>query len=304
MPLARAPVPVTAIIPAYNRAELIRRALTSVRAQTRPPAEVLVIDDASTDGTAAVARELGARVLRHDTNRGAAAARNTALDAASQPWLALLDSDDEWLPHHLETLWALRGAFVLAAGSAIQPGDGTHPPRIYGPAFRDVAVLHSPATLVWPENVIPASGVLVRSDVVRAVGGFDTSLRYAEDFDLWLRVLERGPGIISSSIVYRWHAHAGQKSSEAGPALATHRRIVEKYRGRPWWSPALFERRLGTQEWDLMRLDLRSGRRRSAARRAATLVRSPQRAYGAAGVLVLRYGRRRRARSAARALTA
>ena len=225
------------------------------------------------------------------------------MEAASQPWLALLDSDDEWLPHHLETLWALRGDYMLAAGSAIQPGEDGRPPRVYGPAFRRTAVLHSPAVLVWPDNPIPASGVLVRTDVVRAVGGFDTSLRYAEDFDLWLRVLERGPAIVSSRVVYRWHAHPGQKSSEADPALATHRRIVEKYRDRAWWSQSLLERRLGTQEWDRLRLELRTGDRRSAARRAVRLLRSPQQAYGVAGVLVVRYARRRRVRSAARALT-
>jgi glycosyltransferase involved in cell wall biosynthesis len=285
-------LPVTAIIPAFNRAELIARALASVGAQTSPPREVVVVDDASTDGTADVARRFGARVLRHETNRGAAAARNTGIAAAEQPWLALLDSDDEWLPHHLETLWPLRDAHVVVAGTAIQPGSN----RIYGPAFRHTAVLRSPAALVWPDNVIPASGALVRTDVVRAVGGFDTALRYAEDFDLWLRVLERGTGIASSRIVYRWHTHGGQKSSDAGPALSAHRQIVDKYRDRPWCTSRLMERRLGTQEWDLLRLDLRRGDRRGALRRTARLAVSPQRLYGIVGLLVGRLGRRRRAR--------
>jgi glycosyltransferase involved in cell wall biosynthesis len=285
-------LPVTAIIPAFNRAELIARALASVNDQTIPPREVVVVDDASTDETAAVARRFGARLLRHQTNRGAAAARNTGIAAADQPWLALLDSDDEWLPHHLETLWELRDAHVVVSGTAIQPGSN----RLYGPAFRRAAVLRSPAALIWPDNVIPASGALVRTDVVRAVGGFDTTLRYAEDFDLWLRVLERGTGLASSRVVYRWHAHGGQKSSDAGAALSAHRQIVEKYRDRPWWTIRLMERRLGTQEWDLLRLDLRSGDRRSALRRTVRLAVSPQRLYGVLGLLVVRLERRRRAR--------
>jgi glycosyltransferase involved in cell wall biosynthesis len=291
-----ATLPVTAIIPAFNRAELVQRALASVKAQTCPPREVIVVDDASTDATAEAARRLGARVLRHESNRGAAAARNTGVAAAEQPWLALLDSDDEWLPHHLETLWALRGDHVLAAGTAIQPGRDGQKNRIFGPAFRRTALLRSPAALVWPDNFIPASGVLLRTDIVRDAGGFDASLRYAEDLDLWLRVLDRGTGVATCRIVNRWHAHAGQKSLAAGPALTAHRQIVEKYQGRPWWSQRLLERRLGTQDWDVLRLDLRHGETVRALRRAARVARSPQRLVGIAGLLVVRFGRRRRAR--------
>lgn len=290
-------LPVTVIIPAFNRAQLVRRALASVHAQTCAPSEVLVIDDGSSDGTADAARALGAEVLRHEANRGAAAARNTGIAAATQPWLALLDSDDEWLPRRLQVLWSLRDGHVLAAGSAIQPSEDGQIPRVLGLPFRRTAILRSPAVLVWPENIIPASGVLVRTDVVRAVGGFDASLRYAEDFDLWLRVLDRGPGILTSEVVCRWHTHGGQKSSHAGPALAAHRQIISKYRGRSWWSASLVERRLGTQQWDLLRLELRQGHRRRALRRAARLACSPQRVYGVAGLLVTRFGRRRRARA-------
>jgi glycosyltransferase involved in cell wall biosynthesis len=289
-------LPVTAIIPAFNRAELIQRALASAKAQTFPPREVIVVDDASTDATAEVAAQLGARVLSHETNQGAAAARNTGIAAAGQPWLALLDSDDEWLPHHLATLWALRGDHVFAAGTAIQPGRDGQDHRIYGLAFRRTAVLRSPAALVWPDNFIPASGILVRTDIVRAVGGFDDSLRFAEDFDLWLRVLDRGTGIATCRIVNRWHAHPGQKSLAAGPTLAVHRQIIEKYQGRPWWSPGLLERRLGTQDWELVRLYLRRGETRRALRRAACVAVSPQRMFGIVGLLVVRFGRRRRAR--------
>src|SRR3954464_2844452 len=92
-------IPVSVVIAAYNRADMLRRAIASVRAQ-RPavPAEIVVVDDASSDATADVAEVLGATVVRHPVNRGESAARNSAIEAAAQPWIAVLDSDDEWLP--------------------------------------------------------------------------------------------------------------------------------------------------------------------------------------------------------------
>ena len=101
-------VPVSVIIPAFNRAELVRRAVDSVLAQRTTPDEIIVVDECSTDATPEVAGSLGARVIRHEQNRGAAAARNTGLAEARNDWVALLDSDDEWLPNLLEVLWPMR----------------------------------------------------------------------------------------------------------------------------------------------------------------------------------------------------
>ncbi|MDJ0512494.1 MAG: glycosyltransferase family A protein, partial [Methyloceanibacter sp.] len=89
---------VTAIIPAYNRSHCIGRALESVFAQTLPPDETIVVDDASTDDLAAALAPFGDRIrrVRHESNQGAAAARNTGLQAATGDWVAFLDSDDVW----------------------------------------------------------------------------------------------------------------------------------------------------------------------------------------------------------------
>src|SRR5205814_6119521 len=102
-------LPVSVVVPAHDRADVIERALRSVAEQRDcEPAEVIVVDDRSTDRTAELAEAHGARVLRHDRNRGQAAARNTGVRATVQPWIALLDTDDEWLPDHLAVLWPLR----------------------------------------------------------------------------------------------------------------------------------------------------------------------------------------------------
>lgn len=94
---------VTVVIPAYNAAGHIRRALDSVFAQTRKADEIIVVDDGSTDETAAIVRHYGQRVrLIQQANAGVSAARNAGIKAAACQWVALLDADDEWQPQYLE----------------------------------------------------------------------------------------------------------------------------------------------------------------------------------------------------------
>jgi glycosyltransferase involved in cell wall biosynthesis len=104
---------VSAIIPTFNRREMVMRAVTSALHQSHPVHEVIVIDDASTDGTAALfegTSDQRIRFVRLPENRGGAVARNTGIDLATGGWIAFLDSDDEWLPEKLEQqLCAARG---------------------------------------------------------------------------------------------------------------------------------------------------------------------------------------------------
>src|SRR6185295_2750617 len=96
---------ISVVVPTYNRARLVVRAVESVLAQTRPPDELIVVDDGSTDDTPAALARFGDRVrLVSQRNAGAAAARNNGLALASRPWAAFLDSDDVWVPDHLHLL--------------------------------------------------------------------------------------------------------------------------------------------------------------------------------------------------------
>jgi glycosyltransferase involved in cell wall biosynthesis len=294
-------LPVSVVIPAYNREALISRALASVVAQRpSPAAEVIVVDDGSTDRTAAVAGDLGARVIRLEHNSGAATARNAGIQAATQPWVALLDSDDEWLPHLLASLWPLRGDHVLVTGSSLHVGDDPSRDRIGGPPARSPMLVSSPAALVFPHNFIASSGVLVRRDAILAAGGYRTDLRYAEDFDLWLRVLEQGTGVVSPAVVSIYHTHGGQKSRDVEGPRAAQRAAVSSRMAAAWWSPELFERRIAADAWDDLRGAIAQRRWVSALGHARTIVRRLVRVRAAADVASWRRAQRRRSAMVAR----
>jgi GT2 family glycosyltransferase len=302
-PLERSgePLPVTVVIPAFEREREIGRALASVAAQ-RPaaPAEVIVVDDGSRDATAAVASRCGARVVRLERNAGAASARNAGVRAASQPWIALLDSDDEWLPHLLASLWPLCDDHVLVSGASLNLGAETADDRIGGPPIAAPMVLRSPAALVFPHNFIASSGVLVRRDALLAVGGYRTDLRYAEDFDLWMRVLERGTGVVSPAVVSLYHRHAGQKSMDAEGPREAQRTAIASRAAAAWWSPVLLERRIAADAWDDLRPAVRQGRWREALDHAATIARRPARIRAVLDLALWRAAQQRRSAMVAR----
>src|SRR5690348_3025712 len=101
---------ISVIIPAYNAANCIQRAIDSALAQTLPPREVIVVDDGSTDETPRLVVSYGERVhLIQQSNAGPGAARNRAVRASRGEWLAMLDADDSWLPQKLERQLAYIG---------------------------------------------------------------------------------------------------------------------------------------------------------------------------------------------------
>jgi hypothetical protein len=259
---------------------------------------VIVVDDASSDDTAAVARSLGAQVIVREVNGGAAAARNDGIRAARHEWVALLDADDEWLPDHLATVWPHRGEHVLVAAAALVAGDDDAATRIHG-VTRRARALPDPSALVFPENFVPASGALVRREAMLAAGGYRTERRFAEDFDAWLRLLGQGTGVALPTVTCVWRQHAAQKSRNPA-AAAVQRAIVESYAGEAWWSPALVQRRLAVRAWDDLRAAQANGDRRAMLRPAAWLVARPVRSAAVLRILAWRLSHRRAARAVAR----
>lgn len=287
-------LPVTVVIPVYNRARELRRALETVFAQTPDLAdEVIVVDDGSSDETAAVAAAMGARVVVHEQNRGLAAARNTGLQEARNEWVALLDSDDEWCPHHLATLWPLRADHVLVATSAMWCRESSSNDRFQGPVERRPIVLDSPRTLLYPGNFITVSAAMVKRSESQEVGGFVAHHGVAEDLHAWCRLLEVGTAHVSPVVTIRYAVHEGQMSSDYRTMHRGKLDIAQSYAGHPWWSTRLVERWKGVAAWDAFRAKMAVGDRRRALRELTLLAR-PQPALGLLGILARRFRVRRR----------
>jgi glycosyltransferase involved in cell wall biosynthesis len=243
-------VPVTVVIPAYNRPEMTARAVRSALAQRpEPPAEVLVVDDCSADDTGAAARAAGARVVRHDVNRGRSAARNTGVHAAGHAWVGFLDSDDEWRPDLLATLWPLRDGHTVVGGGAWyrDAGGGA---RYRGLLRRRPLVLRSGAPLVFV-NLLACSAVLAQREAVLAAGGFDTAREPVEDLDLWLRMLRSGTGVVSPAPVLDYHLHGDQSVADRD-AMAAAQLAVLRANGAPRWRVEAWR---GAAAWDAWRRD-------------------------------------------------
>ena len=198
---------VCVVIPAYNSAATIVRALDSVAAQTYPPARVLVVDDASTDGTdrAALAyARAKVDVIRLKTNAGAAAARNAGIRNANTELIAFLDADDEWLPHKLEKqiclILAEKDYVFVSCGSNLISCGGKNLGDIY--RGQPITTGANAWKALLQDNYVTTPSVLVWRRHLDELGGFDVSLKIAEDQDMWIRLAERGGlGYVDESLV-------------------------------------------------------------------------------------------------------
>jgi glycosyltransferase involved in cell wall biosynthesis len=225
-------VALSVVIPAYNRCGVIGAAVQSVLQQQLPAAdwtyEIVIVDDGSSDDLEGALAPFGdhARLLRHAKNAGAAAARNTGIQAASGEYVALLDSDDIWLPGKVIQQVAAMQQYGWGASCTafmlVEP-DGR---EAVAPDLPTQAI--SLSELVWGCVVSPGSTLMCRRSLFTEVGPFDTALKRLEDWD-WLLRLARfeplgflaqplarispsgtpGAGVILPAAGELWEKHAG-----------------------------------------------------------------------------------------------
>ena len=180
---------VSVIIPTFNRAQKVARAVASVLYQTYTDYELIVVDDGSRDHTPDTLAQFRAHIIRllHEENRGVSAARNTGIRASRAPLIAFLDSDDYWLPEKL----AVQVAFFKAHPRAmacqtqeiwIRKGRRVNPRKKHLKPSGDLFIPSLKLCLVSP------SAVMVKRSLLDEVGRFDEALPVCEDYDLWLRV--------------------------------------------------------------------------------------------------------------------
>ncbi len=183
------------VIPTYNRAEVIGRAVGSVTRQTYRPIEIFVVDDASTDDTVETLNQLPfpeLRVIRHATNQFAAAARNSGMRAATGEYIAFLDSDDTWLPDKLERQVALLesepDAGICFGGVLMKKGRGYREkvllPKLDRADPDDVLFQYMTGRI----HIITTTFMFRRS-LLDEVGLMDVELRRNQDIDFFIRML-------------------------------------------------------------------------------------------------------------------
>jgi glycosyltransferase involved in cell wall biosynthesis len=178
---------VSVIMPAYNRAGTITRALNSVLAQTIHDLEIIVVDDGSTDETCEVVRQINdarIQIIHHTHNKGAAEARNTGMKAATGKYIAWLDSDDEWLEDKLRIQL---DAFVQAGSD--QKACYTACELIDHRFGSEINIQKCPdrKELFWSCDLSPGSTLLFERAILDKIGYLDTSFIRYEDWDWLLR---------------------------------------------------------------------------------------------------------------------
>ena len=206
---------ISVVIPSYNRAHTLGRALNSVFSQRYPAHEVIVVDDGSSDNTGELIHNEFPQVrLISQSNRGVSAARNRGISAATSEWIALLDSDDEWLAQKLECIqqayqqnpdqklfhsdeiWIRNGVRVNPMNKHAKSG---------GHIFQQCL----------PLCVISPSAAVIHRSLFDQIGLFDEDLPACEDYDLWLRVCHRYPvHYIDQPLIRKYGGHEDQLSAK------------------------------------------------------------------------------------------
>jgi len=205
---------VSVIIPTHNRAGSLEYAIQSVLSQSRPPLEIIVVDDGSTDATAsAVSKYYDGTVRYHyQPNHGVSHARNTGIQLARGNWIALLDSDDRWLPDKLQQqvsalLKHPELEFCHSDEIWVRHGRRVNPKvcyKKYGGWIFEKCLTRC---------TISPSSVLMKKNIFSQLGGFDESLPACEDYDFWLRYCSQYPVLyVDMPLLLKFGGHRDQLS--------------------------------------------------------------------------------------------
>ena len=196
---------ISVILPVYNGARYLAEAVSSVLTQSQPPDELIVVDDGSTDDSAAIVSALSAIspvAIRYiyQSNRGPAAARNAGIASATGDWIAFQDADDRWLPDKLAIQRTLMQRHITAQA-------------VIG--FSQLNFEPDDESALFNVNVVGRSGLILllqaslfRRTLFEQIGGFDPVLRGDEDIEWFLRVLEQPVEIVVHPelvVIYRRH---------------------------------------------------------------------------------------------------
>ena len=225
---------VSVVIPTYNREGVIVRAINSVLAQTFSDLELLVVDDASTDNTVQVVQQVDdprVRILRHETNLFAAAARNTAMKQASGKWIAFLDSDDTWYATKLERQLGVLDqhpeAGFCAGGVLMKQGRGIREKKLL-PKLQPNPSQDTLYRFMTGQVHIVTTAFIFRRDLLNTIGYMDVELRRNQDMDFFIRLIQATPGTSIEEPVADFYPNFNPPSLEV--VEQSNKRLLEKHK--------------------------------------------------------------------------
>lgn len=227
------------VIPAYNVGPFVTEAVSSALSQTFSDIEVIVVNDGSSDETAAVLEPLMERIVYlEQPNRGLAAARNRGMQQASGKFVAFLDADDFWMPRYLQRMVALlesRPDLALVTTDSLVVKDNLITGETFYGRFprRRRFRLRDQSYWITQYNFVHIMAVS-RTETVHRFGGFEESLRACEDWDLWLRMLTSGEraGFVEGPLAY-YRIRPEALSTDLARALADQATMLDLALGRP-----------------------------------------------------------------------
>jgi glycosyltransferase involved in cell wall biosynthesis len=238
---------VSVVIPTYNRANLLGRAIRSVINQTYPDFEILVIDDCSKDNTEEVVKgfsESQLKYIRHGKNKGGSAARNTGITSAKGEYIALLDDDDEWLPEKLEKqiqkfkTVSHKVGVVYTGCSEIMESSGKinfeSIPDIRGNIYINML----------RDCFIGSPTPLIRKDCFNKTGLFDETLLSNQDWDMWIRLASYYEFDLVPEILAKRYIHGSQISISLKARIQAYENLIKKYKMELSEYPSILSRHL------------------------------------------------------------
>jgi len=228
------------VIPAYNAEKFVARAIESVLSQTRRADEIIVVDDGSTDSTAAEVGKFGPRIrFVRQENGGASAARNAGIEAATSEWIAFLDADDEWLPEKLQLqIEHLKGNPVLMWTTANfyrclcdenRRGCNVNP-KLAAKALGGKEYFDDFFRTSLPHGCGWTGTMLIQKEVLQEVGMFRLGQLMANDLDMWFRIAYRWPviGFISRPLAI-YHMTVPQSISQKYKQFEITRDLIKRH---------------------------------------------------------------------------
>jgi glycosyltransferase involved in cell wall biosynthesis len=224
---------ITVLIPAYNASRFLRETIESVLAQTLPADEVLVIDDGSTDDTAAIAASFGPPVRVITTpNQKLAATRNFGVKHAKYEWIAFIDADDLWLSNKLELQMAELArhpdADLCYSGRILLIQEGETTTRL-GKVI-EVPPADKIREALYVNTTFLSSSVVIRRSTFLDIGGNDVNCKWVEDWDTWLRLLHAGVKFAAvQEPLVQYRVHPQSVSHNALPSLAEAKEVFSRH---------------------------------------------------------------------------